>query len=284
MNMKLHTCLEKGIIKKFSSRGDYYGPPLGYKNLFNYDIRRVALCRLYYSDLHDWLYVFFPIEMKYLKRIMINMSWSVPIIMTFLGGEECMQKDFIKKKQDEFFDYWLKLEYEIECFGIRKSKLISDYNPLMGLPGLNPLYIILSRLIALECVPHDFLTNDNYTYTKQGTTFNISVRNLIQYSYNTQKTTNKYNIYTISNWKTCYKTYKQEDIGLYMILCILSQNRHVLTKKHKNNLSHIINSHVDSISPIHWMHPVLYYWCIDLNLSIYSHGGLVVSMSEYILS
>ena len=155
----------------------------------------------------------------------------------------------------------------------------------MGLSGLNPLYIIFSRLISLECVPDDFLINNKYTYTKESTTFNISIRDLIQYSYNTQKTSNKYNIYTISNWKTCYKTYEeQEDIGLYMILCILSENRRALTKKHKNNLSHIINSYVDSLSPVHWVHPVLYYWCIDLNLSIYSHGGLVIRMSEYILS
>ena len=146
MNMKLHTCLEKGIKNKFSSRGDFYGPPLGYKNLFNYDLRRIALCRLYYSDLHDWLYVFFPIEVKYVKRIMINMSWAVPIITSFLGGEECMCKDFIQKKQEEFFEYWLQLEHEIEYLGSRNYKLISEHNPLMGLPGLNPLYIILSRL------------------------------------------------------------------------------------------------------------------------------------------
>jgi hypothetical protein len=284
MNMKLRTCLEKGIKKNFSSRGDFYGPPLGYKNLFNYDIRRVALCRLYYIELYDWLHIFFPTEVKYLKRIMINMSWAVPIIMTFLGGDDCVVKDFIKKTQHDFFENWLKFEHEIEYLGSRNYKLVLDHNPLMGLPGLNPLYIILSRLISLESIPDDFLTNDKYTYTKQGTTFNISVRNLIQYSYDTEKTSGKYNIYKISNWKTCYKTYEQEDIGLYMILCILSENRHTLTKKHKNNLSHIINSYVDTLGPIHWVHPILYYWCIDLNISIYSHGGLVISMSEYILN
>ena len=36
--MILSKCLDKDIHKQFSNGGNYYGPPVGYKVLFNYDI------------------------------------------------------------------------------------------------------------------------------------------------------------------------------------------------------------------------------------------------------
>lgn len=285
--MILSKCLDKDIHKQFSNGGNYYGPPVGYKLLFNYDIKRISLCRLYFKKLHNRIYIYIPNEVKYIKKILstkkIDMSWAEKSIISYVTGDKYFEKNFEKNSEKDFFSKWKKFEIEFEKPSIIKSRYISLNNPINSASGLNPLYIVFSRLISMNCIPCDFLSNEKYTYTKKEYEKTISVSYLIKNSYNSEKISNTYDIYSMTNWRFCLNNI-DEPLSLYIILCILAENKNHFTELHKKNLKSIITSDINIMRYIYWKHPVLYYWCIDLNISIYNYSGLVTKLNEIILN
>ena len=111
------------------------------------------------------------------------MSWAEKSIISYLAGDKYFEKNFEKNSEKDFFSKWKKFEIEFEKPSIIKSRYISLNNPINSAPGLNPLYIVFSRLISMNCIPCDFLSNEKYTYTKKEYEKPISVLYLIKNSY-----------------------------------------------------------------------------------------------------
>ena len=264
------------------------------KHSLLFDIKRVALFYNDYKKLVNWFEYQLNIELKFLDLILFFKFYNYDCrylkkkCLSFLIGEEFVNYHVLDLlyviKSNNMIKKWVSYEYCIMSQSYRRFKNgfdIIQTNPLNLYNSFHPLYIILSRLISMKCIPDDIFVNERYKYIPFNDAginykFSINLKDIIKSTINTTSYNNYVNLYRFPRWLLIinYGSLKiQQLLGLNHILHIIYNLRFYLTSKNISNInSLLVNYNLEkprnNYSFRRLIYPLIYYWCLEFNLKL----------------